>query len=97
MRLSNALIQPIAADDVATVVATVATGRPVNRVVEFAGPEQFRLEELVQRELRLRDDPREVVADPLATYFGTELDERELLPGDDATIAPTRFGDWIRA
>ena len=51
----------------------------------------------MRRELRLRDDPREVVADPLATYFGTELDERELLPGDDATITPTRFGDWIAA
>ena len=97
VRLSNALIQPIAADDVAAVVATVATSSPVNRVVEFAGPEQFRLGTLVRREFRLRDDPREVVADPLATYFGTELDERELLPGDDATIAPTRFGDWIRA
>ena len=67
----------------------------MNGIVEFAGPEVFRLEELVQKELRLRGDPREVVADPLSTYFGTELDERELLPGPDATLAPTRFGDWL--
>jgi len=97
VRLSNALIQPIAADDVAAATATVATGSPVNGIVEFAGPEQFRLETLVRRELRLRDDPREVLADPLARYFGTELDERELLPGEDATITPTRFSDWISA
>jgi uncharacterized protein YbjT (DUF2867 family) len=97
VRLSNALIQPMAADDVAAATASVAEGTPVNGVVEFAGPEQFRLEELVQRELRIRDDPREVVADPLAMYFGTELDERELLPSVGATIAPTRFGEWIKA
>ena len=95
VRLSKALIQPIAADDIAAAVETVATGSPVNGIVEFAGPEVFRLEELVQKELRLRGDPREVVADPLSTYFGTELDERELLPGPDATLAPTRFGDWL--
>ena len=96
VRLSNALIQPMAADDVAAATASVAAGKPVNGVVEFAGPEQFRLEELVQRELRIRDDPREVVADPLAMYFGTELDERELLPSVGATIAPTRFGSGSR-
>ncbi len=95
VRLSRALIQPIAADDIAAAVETVATGSPVNGIVEFAGPEVFRLEELVQKELRLRGDPREVVADPLSTYFGTELDEDELLPGPDATLAPTRFGDWL--
>ena len=97
VRLSNALIQPMAADDVAAATATVAAGSPVNGVVEFAGPERFRLQELVQQELRIRDDPREVVADPLAMYFGTELDERELLPGEGATITLTRFGEWITA
>ncbi|GAA1806118.1 SDR family oxidoreductase [Agromyces neolithicus] len=95
VRLSQALIQPIAADDIAAAIATVATGSPVNGIVEFAGPEVFRLEALVQNDLRLRGDPREVRADPLATYFGTELDERELLPGPDATLAPTRFSDWL--
>ena len=97
VRLSNALIQPIAADDVAAAVEATAVDAPVNGVIEFAGPESFRLSELVRRELRLRGDPREVVADPLARYFGTELDERELLPGAAATIAPTRFDEWIAA
>ena len=97
VRLSRALIQPIAGDDIAAAVARVALGSPANGVVEFAGPEQFRLEELVRTELRLREDPREVVADPLARYFGTKLDERELLPGDGATLAPTRFAEWLDA
>ncbi|CAN5521166.1 SDR family oxidoreductase [soil metagenome] len=95
VRLSHAFIQPIAADDVAAVVAGVATGESRNAVVEFAGPDRFRLEDLVRERLRLWDDPREVVADPLARYFGTRLDESELLPGPDATIAVTRFRDWL--
>lgn len=95
VRLSHALIQPIAADDVAAATAATALGTPVNGVVEFAGPEQFRLGKLVRDDLRIRDDPREVVADALARYFGTELEERELLPGPGATITPTRFSDWI--
>lgn len=97
VRLSNALIQPIAGDDVAAEVARVAAGAPVNGMVEIAGPDTFRLEELVRTQLALREDPREVVADPLARYFGTELDERELLPADDAVIAPTRFAEWLAA
>ena len=97
VRLSRALIQPMAGDEVAAAVAGVALGAPANGVVEFAGPEQFRLEDLVRTQLRLRDDTREVVADPLARYFGTELDERELLPGDGATLAPTRFAEWLVA
>lgn len=91
--VSQALIQPMAADDVAAAVASVAAGEPVGAVVEFAGPEQFRLDELVRKGIRL--DPREVVADPLARYFGALLDERELLPGDGATLAATRFDDWF--
>ena len=97
VRLSRALIQPIAGDDIAAAVAGVALGAPANGVLEFAGPEQFRLEELVRTQLRLQEDPREVVADPLARYFGTELDERELLPADGATLAPTRFAEWLDA
>ena len=98
-RLSHALIQPIAAEDVAAAVAATAVGSPLNRVIEFAGPEQFRLEEIVRRELRMHRDSRQVVRDrdPLARYFGTDLDERELLPGPDATIAATRFDDWLEA
>ncbi|GAA1504254.1 uncharacterized protein YbjT (DUF2867 family) [Agromyces terreus] len=95
VRLSRALFQPMAADDVAAAVAVTAAGPPLGRVVEFAGPERFRLEELVRRQLRLRHDLRDVVVDPLARYFGTDLDEHELLPGPDATIAPTRYDDWF--
>jgi uncharacterized protein YbjT (DUF2867 family) len=96
-RLSHALIQPIAAEDVAAAVSATAVGSPVNGVIEFAGPEQFRLEEIVRRELRIRRNSRQVVHDPLARYFGTDLDERELLPGPEATIAPTRFDEWLEA
>lgn len=97
VRLSRASIQPMAADDVAAAVAGVATGAPRDAVIEFAGPERFRLEDVVRDELRIRNDPRQVVADPLARYFGTRLEVDELLPGPDATIAPTRFGDWLAA
>ena len=87
----------MAADDVAAAVAATAAGGPLNRMVEFAGPEQFRLEELVRRHLRERSDLRDVRVDPLARYFGTDLDERELLPGPNATITPTRYEDWFAA
>jgi uncharacterized protein YbjT (DUF2867 family) len=87
----------IALSVVAAAVAATAVESPVNRIVEFAGPEQFRLEELVRRQLRARSDLRDVVVDPLVRYFGTDLEERELLPGLGATIAPTRFDDWIAA
>jgi len=67
----------------------------VNGIVEVAGPEQFRLDELIRRGLEERDDPREVVADPDARYFGAKLDERTLVPGDGAAFAETRFEDWL--
>jgi uncharacterized protein YbjT (DUF2867 family) len=95
VRLAHAFIQPIAADDVAAALAGVATGAPRLGVVEFAGPDRFRLEELVRRRLLLWDDPREVIADPLARYFGARLEENELLPGEGVTIAGTRFADWL--
>jgi uncharacterized protein YbjT (DUF2867 family) len=96
VRLSNAFIQPIAADDVAAAVSGTAMDPPVNGTVEYAGPDQYRLDELVRHHLAIRDDPRQVVADPLARYLGTQLEERELLPGDDAMIAGTHFEDWLR-
>jgi uncharacterized protein YbjT (DUF2867 family) len=95
VRLPSALFQPMAAEDVASEVAKVAVGSPINGIVEVAGPQQFRMDELVRRFLADRNDPREVIADPHARYFGTELGERSLLPGDDATIAPTSFEDWL--
>jgi uncharacterized protein YbjT (DUF2867 family) len=95
VRLPSALIQPIAAEDVATAVGRTAVGRPTNGINEVAGPEPFRFDELIRRALRERDDPREVLADPHATYFGVELGERTLLPGEDASLGATRFEDWL--
>jgi uncharacterized protein YbjT (DUF2867 family) len=93
--LPPALIQPMAADDVAGAVGQVAMGAPVNGTVEVGGPEQFRLYELVRRYLAAREDPREVIADPHARYYGVELSERTLVPGDDARLGETRFEDWL--
>lgn len=95
VRLAPALIQPMAAKDVASAVARVAVGAPVNGVVEIAGPQQFRLDQFIRRGLDARQDPREVVADPHARYFGAELGERTLVPGANATLAETRFEEWL--
>jgi uncharacterized protein YbjT (DUF2867 family) len=97
VRVRPILIQPMAADDVASAVARVAVGPPVNGTVEVGGPERFRLDELIRRDLQERHDPREVITDPGARYFDeeAELDERTLLPGDDASLAETRFEDWL--
>jgi len=95
VRLAPVLIQPMAADDVAAAVARVAVGKPVNAIVEVAGPEQFRLTEMVRQGLSARKDPREVVEDPNARYFGVELTERTLVPNDDARLGATRFKDWL--
>ncbi|HSE81060.1 MAG TPA: SDR family oxidoreductase [Gaiellaceae bacterium] len=95
VRLAPVLIQPMAADDVAAAVGRTAVGPPVNGIVEVAGPDQFRLDEFIRRGLEERDDPREMIADPEARYFGARLDERTLVPGDDASLAETRFEDWL--
>jgi uncharacterized protein YbjT (DUF2867 family) len=95
VRVPPVLVQPVAADDVAGTLADVAVGSPLNDTVELAGPEAFPLDELVQRVLHASDDPRRVTADVHARYFGAELDERSLIPGDDARIASTRFEDWL--
>jgi len=95
VRIAPVLFQPMAAEDVATTVAKVAVGPPVNGIVEVAGPQPFRMDELVRQFLADRNDPREVIADPHARYFGAELSERSLLPGKDAMIAPTSFEAWL--
>jgi uncharacterized protein YbjT (DUF2867 family) len=95
VRLAHVLIQPMAAEDVASAAADVAVGPPVNGVIEVAGPEQFRLDELVRSTLRERRDPREVVTDPHALYFGAELRERTLVPAAGARLTETRFGHWL--
>jgi uncharacterized protein YbjT (DUF2867 family) len=95
VRLAPVLIQPMAAEDVATEVAKVAVGPPLNGIVEVAGPDQFRLDELIRRYLAARDDRRSVIADPHARYYGAELGERTLVPDNNATIGETRFEDWL--
>jgi uncharacterized protein YbjT (DUF2867 family) len=97
VRLSPALIQPIAADDVAVLLADVAESAPVNGTVELAGPEPLRLDELARRVLSAKSDARQVTADVHARYFGTELDDESLIPGHNPRIGPTRFEDWLRA
>jgi uncharacterized protein YbjT (DUF2867 family) len=96
VRLPPALIQPMSADDVAGAVGRVADGPPLNDIVEVAGPEQFRLDALIRGMLEERDDPREVITDPHARYFGIAPSERTLLPGDGARLARTRFEDWLK-
>jgi uncharacterized protein YbjT (DUF2867 family) len=95
VRVPPVLVQPEAADDVAAALAVAAVGAPVNGTVELAGPERFRLDELTRRVLQASNDPRRVMADPHARYFGATLDDHSLTPGDDASIAPTRFEDWL--
>jgi len=95
VRVAPVRFQPMAADDVATAVARVAMGPPLNGIVEVGGPEQFRFDELIRRALSARNDPREVIADPHARYFGTELSEYSLVPGSDALLGTIRFEDWL--
>ena len=93
--LAPVLVQPESADDVAAAVADVATNEPLNGIVELAGPEQFRLDELAQRFLSANNDSRRVTADAHARYFGAELDEHSLTPAGSPRIAPTSFEDWL--
>jgi uncharacterized protein YbjT (DUF2867 family) len=95
VHLPPALIQPMAADDVANEVGRIATGLPVNGTVEIGGPEQFRLDELIRRGLTARKDPRRVVADPQATYYGVAVTERALVPEKNARLGKTRFDEWL--
>jgi len=95
VRLAPVLIQPMASDDVAAAVTNVALGEPVNGMIEIAGPEQVRLDVLIQRSLRARNDARQVVADPHARYFGAELSERTLVPESGARLGTIRFDDWL--
>jgi uncharacterized protein YbjT (DUF2867 family) len=95
VRLPPVLYQPMAADDVADALGGIAMSSPVNTTVEIGGPEQFRLDELIRRDLAARKDPREVISDPRARYFGIAVSERSLVPDDDARLGETRFEDWL--
>src|SRR5213596_3187248 len=95
VHLSPVLFQPMAAEDVASGVARVAVGLPVDGIIEIAGPEQFRVDELVRRRLASLKDPREVIADPNARYDGAKVSERTLVPGTNARLGETRFETWL--
>ena len=95
IRLAPVLIQPIAADDVAAALTKVVVGQPVNGTLEIAGPETFRLDAFAEQYLSAQQDPREVVADPKALYFGAMLDDRTLVPGAGATLGETIFEAWL--
>jgi uncharacterized protein YbjT (DUF2867 family) len=94
VRLAHVLIQPMAADDVASALADVTVGPPVKGIIEIAGPRQFHLDDLVRNTLLERHDPREVITDPHATYYGAELHECTLVPAAGARLAKTRFDQW---
>jgi uncharacterized protein YbjT (DUF2867 family) len=95
VHLAPVLVQPVAADDVAGTLGVVALGAPLNGILELAGPQRFRLDELVRQTLAAHHDPRPVVTDPSARYFGALLRERSLVPGDDAQLAITRVHQWL--
>jgi uncharacterized protein YbjT (DUF2867 family) len=88
-------VQPVASDDVAAALADVAVEEPLNGTVELAGPERIRLDELVRRFLSANRDARKVTTDVRARYFGAELNDQSLTPGDNPRIGPTRFEDWL--
>ena len=94
VHLPPAYFQPMASDDVVAAVGRTASGAPVNGVVETGGPEKVRMDEFVAAGLQRIGDPRDVVSDPHATYFGTELVDENLVPGPDAVLGTTSYADW---
>src|SRR4249920_390047 len=96
VRISPGLFQPIAADDVAAVVADVAVAAPRNGIVEIAGPERAPFNEIVARYLKAVGDPREVVSDPEARYYGSRVEERSLVPLGEARVGRIGLDEWLR-
>src|SRR5213075_1309357 len=95
VRLPPVLMQPIAADDVAAVMADVALAKPLNGTVELAGPESIRQDDLVRQFLNSTGDARTVITDPKALYYGITVNDQSLTPGDHPRLGPTRFEDWL--
>jgi uncharacterized protein YbjT (DUF2867 family) len=93
--LPPALIQPMAADDVASAAGRIAMGSPLYGTVEIAGPERFRLDELMRLDFAARKDPRQVITDPQARYYGIQVTENSLIPGDAAQLGETHFKEWL--
>jgi uncharacterized protein YbjT (DUF2867 family) len=96
VRISPGLFQPIAADDVGVIVADVALSKPRNGMIEIAGPERAPFNEFVARYLKAIGDPREVVSDPEARYFGGRVEERSLVPLGEARLGRIGFEEWLR-
>jgi uncharacterized protein YbjT (DUF2867 family) len=94
--IPTALAQPIAGIDVGEALAELAIGEPLNRTVEVAGPERLRLSDVAAEVMTAYDDPRRIIADPRALYFGAELTDQSLLPGRNSGIGALRFEDWLR-
>jgi uncharacterized protein YbjT (DUF2867 family) len=97
IRVPPALVQPMAADDVAAAVAKVAVGQPLNKMVEIGGPNRFSYDDFLRQGLAARNDSREVIVDPKAGYFGAPLNERTLVPDDQTETGPTHFKTWLGA
>ena len=95
VRLPAVLFQPMAAEDVAAALGRIAMSAPANATVEIEGPEQLRLDEAVRRDLAARQDPREVISDPHARYYGIQVSERTLVPDGGARRGETRFQEWL--
>jgi uncharacterized protein YbjT (DUF2867 family) len=95
VHLPPVLFQPMAADDVATAIGRIAVGPPVNGTVEIGGPEQFRMDELVRRRLAQLGDTREIIADPNALYSGAKINDRTLVPNNDARLGEIRYETWV--
>jgi uncharacterized protein YbjT (DUF2867 family) len=95
VRIPPVLMQPIVSDDVAAALADVAVAEPLNGMVELAGPEPIRQDELVRRFLKATGDARKVVVDPKALYYGVAVNDQSLTPGSNPRIGPTRFDDWL--
>jgi uncharacterized protein YbjT (DUF2867 family)/quercetin dioxygenase-like cupin family protein len=95
IRLSPVLMQPMVSDDVAAAVADVALGEPMNAMVEVAGPDKIRQDELVRQFLTATGDPRNVVTDANAGYYGIKVNDQSLVPGDNPRLGTTRFEEWL--
>jgi uncharacterized protein YbjT (DUF2867 family) len=95
IRLSPAKVQPISSDDIAGIVTDTALAEPINGSFDAAGPEKFGLAELMQRYLDALGDPRKVIAEASALYYGARLDDQSLTPIDSARIGRTKFAAWL--
>jgi len=96
VRLPSALLQPILADDIAAALAGIAVAEPLNRMVELAGPDAIPLDEVVRQFLKAKHDPRTVITDEKAAYFGIPLKQRTLVPDANPRLGTTHFADWLR-